>query len=105
MELTWQIEWMRTTPGAGTLPARVLECGWRCTGVDGKFSASIYDSCRFESAESDDSFIPYEALTQDLVLGWCWSTDVDKSAVEAGIAAQIETQKNPPTIIPQLPWA
>jgi hypothetical protein len=104
MELNWKIEWMRATPAASTPPSRVLECGWRCTGVEGKLSASAYGSCRFEP-EDDGTFVPYEQLTQDAVLRWCWGSGVDKDAVEAAIAAQIADQKNPPTILPALPWA
>ena len=30
---------------------------------------------------------------------------LDKAAAEASLAAQIETQKNPPVVAPPLPWA
>ena len=29
------------------------------------------------------------------VLDWCWASGVDKDAVEASLASQIEAQKNP----------
>ena len=37
------------------------------------------------------------------VLGWCWASGVDKDAVEASLAAQIDLQKNPVTAA-GVPW-
>jgi hypothetical protein len=51
------------------------------------------------------SFIPYQDLTLDIVLGWIWANGVDKAATEAAVQTQIDNQINPPVISPQLPWA
>jgi hypothetical protein len=72
---------------------------WRCTGVDGSFSGSVYSTCSFDGSIS----IPYESVTEADVLGWCWANGVDKDATEVAVAAQIEAQKNP-VEASGLPW-
>jgi hypothetical protein len=38
------------------------------------------------------------------VLGWCFASGVDQTAIEANVSAQIADQINPPVIAPPLPW-
>lgn len=70
----------------------VTQAHWRCTGVDGDFSASIYATCGWSEGQP---VTPYASLTQETVLGWVWASGVDKNATEAAVTAQIEAQKNP----------
>jgi hypothetical protein len=49
-------------------------------------------------------YTPYADLTQDQVLGWVWSSGVDKDATEAAVQQQIDNAINPPVVTPQLPW-
>lgn len=72
---------------------------WQCTGTDGDLSSSVYATCSFEG----EITTPYADVTQDQVLGWVWES-VDKDAVEASIAARIETLKNP-VEASGLPWS
>jgi hypothetical protein len=51
------------------------------------------------------SFIPYQDLTLDIVLGWIWANGVDKAATEAAVQTQIDNLINPPVITPPLPWS
>jgi hypothetical protein len=102
MNITWAIEWLRTTPTTATPPEYVISCGWRCTGTDGQYTGTVYSSCSF--TQESDTFTPYADLTQDQVLGWVWSSGVNKDATEAAVAGQIEAQINPPVIQPPLPW-
>jgi hypothetical protein len=74
---------------------------WTAVATDGDFTASIYSTCSFASAEPA---IPYADVTEAQVLQWCWSNGVDKDATEAALAAQIEAQKNPVTAT-GTPWA
>jgi len=80
-----------------------LTAGWRCTGTDGDYTASVYSTCSFPAP--DGSFTPYADLTQDQVLGWCWANGVDKDSAEAAVQTQIDNQQNPPVIQPPLPWS
>jgi hypothetical protein len=63
------------------------------------YAASIVNT---QSLERGDSFVNYDTLTQETVLGWLWQK-VDKEAVEAALTAQIEVQKAP-VISSGLPW-
>lgn len=105
--ITWIIEWMNTTPTTATPPETVLTAGWRCNGTETAnatdYVATVYGSCSFPMPEG--TFTPYDQLTQEQVLGWCWANGVDKDATEAAIQTNIDNQINPPVIQPPLPWA
>ena len=101
--ITWVIEWMQTTPTTATPPETVITAGWRCIGVQDAYSATSYSTTSFPAPEG--TFTPYDQLTQEQVLGWCWANGVDKDAIEASVQTQIDNQINPPIIQPPLPWA
>lgn len=73
---------------------------WRCTGVDGDISDSVYATVSFEDGDIN---IPYDNVTEADVLGWCWANGVDKDATEASIADRIDVLKNP-TVAFGTPW-
>jgi hypothetical protein len=102
MTILWLIERLLVKPTEGTLTDVVITADWRCNGTDGTYSGTCYGSASF--APPTDNFTPYTDLTQDQVLGWCFSNGVDKTAIEANVATQIENQINPPVIAPPLPW-
>jgi hypothetical protein len=72
---------------------------WQCTGTDGELSSSVYATCSFEG----EVVTPYEQVTQEQVLDWCWANGVDKDATEAAIAARIEELKAP-KVASGVPW-
>ena len=102
MNLTWLIERLLVKPTEGSLTDVVITADWRCNGTDGTYSGTCYGSASF--APPTENFTPYEDLTQDQVLGWCYENGVDKVAIEANVSAQIADQINPPVIAPPLPW-
>ena len=63
----------------------------------------LYSTCSFTPDASSPDYVPYDDLTEEMVLGWCFDGDVDKDAVEASLTAQIEEQKNP-TTEDGVPW-
>ena len=79
----------------------VVIANYEVVGVDGVYSSSINDSARFSTANVD-SFIPYEDLTNSIVIGWIQALlGVDGVAnYEASIQGQIDSQINPP-VTPQ----
>ena len=81
----------------------VIIAHWRATDIDGDYSARSYGTCGFTYDASSPDFTPYDQLTQDQVLGWCWANGVDKDAIEASLAANINDQKNP-TTADGVPW-
>jgi hypothetical protein len=100
--LSWIIERLLVRKVEGTLTDVVITADWRCNGSQESFSGTCYGSCSF--APPSGSFTPYEDLTQDQVLSWCYENGVDKTAIEANVTAQIENQINPPVVSLPLPW-
>ena len=88
MTTTWTISQLdrRTSDGF------VTTAHWQATAVDGDYSASIYSTCSWSEGQPTT---PYASLTQDQVLGWCWTSGVGKEATENALTANIESQKNP----------
>ncbi len=88
MNITWTISNLdrRTSDGF------VTTAHWTATAVDGEHSASIYATCGWSEGSPS---VPYDNLTEQAVLEWCWASGVDKEATEAALASNIEAQKNP----------
>jgi len=103
MNITWVIEQMWVKPQEAGKTDVVVTAAWRCNGVDGDYAGTAYGTAGFTLNEG--SFTPYDQLTQDEVLGWCWANGVDKAEVEAAVEGQIQNQINPPIITPALPWS
>jgi hypothetical protein len=99
MATTWtcsQLE--RTLDDNGVIVAH-----WRATATDGDFSASSYGTAGFTPDPSSSDWVGYDDITEDLALSWCFDSGVDKDAIEASLAANIEAQKNP-TQASGVPW-
>jgi hypothetical protein len=103
MTILWLIERLLVKPLEGSNPDVVITADWRCNGTDETYSGTCYGSCSF--APPTDPFTPYDELTQQQVLDWCYENGVDKNAIEANVTAQIENQINPPVVTLPLPWA
>jgi hypothetical protein len=105
-QITWIISQLDCLPNSAEGPDFVVTAHWRCTGVDGNYTGSVYSTCSFsQTANADGTFTPYADLTQDQVLGWCWENGVDKDATEAAVQQMINNQINPPIVVLPLPWA
>jgi hypothetical protein len=102
MTILWLIERLLVKPTEGSNTDVVITADWRCNGSQDSFSGTCYGSASF--APPTDSFTPYEDLTQDQVLGWCYANGVDQSAIEANVSLQIQNQINPPVVSLPLPW-
>jgi len=108
--INWIIERLLVRKVEGTYSDVVITADWRCNGIetigtgdDAKtYSGTCYGSASF--AAPSENFTPYEDLTEQQVLGWCYANGVDKTAIEANVTQQINDQINPPVIAPPLPW-
>jgi hypothetical protein len=100
--ISWIIERLLVKPTEGDKTDVVITADWRCNGTDGTYSGTCYGSASF--APPTENFTPYDQLTQDQVLGWCYENGVNKTAIEANVTQQINDQINPPIIAPPLPW-
>ena len=95
MTITWKINNLERQTSDGL----VTVVHWGASAEDGDISASIVNT---QALERGDSFVSYDTLTEQTVLGWLWDK-VDKDAVESALTAQIEAQKAPVTAN-GLPW-
>ena len=102
MTILWLIERLLVKPTEGSLTDVVITADWRCNGSQDNYSGTCYGSCSF--APPSGSFTPYDELTEQQVLDWCYENGVDKTAIEANVTAQIENQINPPVVTLPLPW-
>jgi len=86
----------------------VVIANYEVVGVDSTYSASLSNIARFNT-ESVSTFIPYDNLTNDIVIGWIQEgLGVDGvNNLEACIQGQIDSQANPPVspVSTPLPWA
>ena len=103
MTILWLIERLLVKPTEGSNIDVVITADWRCNGTDETYSGTCYGSCSFQPPSG--SFTPYEDLTQEQVLDWCYENGVDKTAIEANVTLQIQNQINPPVVVLPLPWA
>ena len=85
-------------------PNYVVNALWRVTGVDGQYIASIDSNTRFNSADQEGAFIPYDQLTEATVIGWISAQDI--SNAQSGVQAQIDSMITPPVSPANtaLPW-
>ena len=66
------------------------------------YTASSYGTCGFTPDPDASDFVAYDSLTEATVLGWV-QAEVDQSATEAALTANIEAQKNPVSA-DGMPW-
>ena len=100
--ISWIIERLLVKPTEGSLTDVVITADWRCNGSQDSYSGTCYGSCSF--APPTEGFTPYDQLTEQQVLDWCYANGVDKTAIEANVTQQIQTQIDPPVVVLPLPW-
>ena len=97
MIITWKITQTDYVIATGFITI----ANWAVSAADGESTAGNYGQCTFAAA---DPAIPYDQVTEQQVLDWCWANGVDKDAVEANLALQILALQNPVTAA-GIPWS
>ena len=100
--ITWDIQGINVTPSLGNQQDVVVNATWVCTATQDSFTSSNFGICDI-TVEEGGSFIPFDQLTKDDVLGWVWK-HFPKEPIEAELEKQINLQINPPVIEKPLPW-
>jgi len=95
MTTTWKIAQLDRQTSDGL----VTTAHYTVNAVDGEHTAGSYGTVGFERGES---FIAYDSLTEAQVIAWV-KEKLDVEAIEANLAAQIESLKNPVTAT-GTPW-
>lgn len=108
-EFTWKVTMMESYPTYETYSDVVFKVHWDCLGKE-EYSGSTYVSRTYGVNDiqfhSGSSFISYNDLKQDDVLGWLFAsmgTDT-KLKYEASVQKRIDDQIVPPVVILPLPW-
>jgi hypothetical protein len=82
----------------------VLSANWICT--DSQNDITVKRSGQSIFNEPSDSPIPYDELTEEIVLNWVWvDGGVDKTLVEESVTQELQGLINPTIIKNPLPWA
>ena len=93
MTKTWIISAMEVKLSEGEMKDVVTLVHWRRNAIDGEFSAEVYGTCPV-GEPTPEQFVSYEDLTKEEVEAWL-EANLDVEAIDAGLASQIESQKNP----------
>jgi hypothetical protein len=105
---TWIVNNLLTVNFSSQEPNYVVTALYTVTAVDGDYNSIYSASASFEVNKSESGFIPYADLTEEIVIEWIKNQlSIDGvESVEASLAGQIETQKNPPPTPENtpLPW-
>ena len=85
-------------------PDYVVNALWQVTGVDGEYTATIQGNTQFSSQQATP-FIPYDQLTEAIVIGWIPASDIESS--QQCVQGQINSLITPPVSPANtpLPWA
>ena len=92
--MTWKINTLEYT---NDNDKGVVTAHWDCTLLEGEYNARRYGSCSFQPDATSEGYVPFEDLTEEMVIGWVQAT-LDVEQMEASLLAQIEAQKNPATL-------
>jgi len=104
---TWNIDRMESYPLIGDRPNIVYTVYWSCTGNDTDVNGNPCVAAQTGYCNipyNPDTYVPYESLTQDVVLSWVWAYGSDKTVIETMVQDKLNILMNPVVATP-LPWA
>ena len=110
--ITWTVSCLDYAVSKDGLDNVATVAHWRCTGEDADGNVGSYCGTKALPDASSDSFIPWDNITEETVLGWLVDemstnkmddTPTEKESVEASIQAQID-EKASPTHGTGAPW-
>lgn len=83
----------------------VIVVNWSCTAAGGGKSSFYGGATQFVAPDpSSPSFVPYDQLTEEVVLGWVFvALGDEKEVIEAERIAKVEKQLYP-AVESGLPW-
>lgn len=80
----------------------VIVAHWQVNKASGENIATSYGTVSFTPDASAEGYTAYDALTEDVVVGWV-KDSLDTEALEASLDASLEEQANPSVIVGK-PW-
>jgi hypothetical protein len=101
MNITWKISQLeRNVSHSG-----VIRAHWRAEATDGEFTASVYGDVSFDPDPESETFVPFEELTESLVVDWVKQQLGSErvAELEQVLATDIDHQKSP-RVVSGTPW-
>lgn len=105
IEYTWAVTSMKVVDTVD-LENVVIQTYWTKTGIDEDGNEGIFTGATPlpYSSLDPENFVPYDQLTQEIVIGWIQQSLTDQTHIDEQIQKQINNKKNPVVEKP-LPWA
>jgi hypothetical protein len=104
---TWVVEQMDCYP-TDPRPDCVFNVHFRCNAADTTYPTATATYCNIQTIiyNPSEPYIPYDQLTQDIVLAWVFEAlGADEvNAIKSALTVLIENILNPPVTTPPLPW-
>jgi len=102
----WSVIQMDAYPERDGKTDVVFTIHWTLSGSEAGFVGSAYGAQNV-TIDLDAPFTPYADLTQEQVIGWVKAAMGAErvTAIETGVANQINEQIVPSVVTPPLPWA
>ena len=97
--MDWNVNTVDVYPEYESNSDVVYNVHWRVTKVDEEYSATTYGTQTLSTSDIGD-FVPFDELTSEVVKGWVLNAmgEEEVTSLEAGLDAQIESEKNPTSI-------
>jgi|688.fasta_scaffold2208659_1 hypothetical protein len=99
---TWSIKSMNCDNTLESQQNYVAFITWRCEGLQEGVKIAIESSISF-AYEPTNNFIPYNELTESMVLEWVFSS-LDKEVIEGSIIQQFRQHNSQHIKETSLPW-
>ena len=98
-------EWKIANLERHTADGFVFTAHYTVNAEDGTYSAGAYGSLGLE-APDPDSMIPFDSLTEEIVIGWVKDKFGDEKVaeIETALQAQLD-EKHAPTKAAGVPWS
>lgn len=101
-EIKWSIDQLERQVSDGA----VITAHWRVAVSEGDIIAQAIGPQKFTPNPNDSSFVPFENLTEEQVVGWIKNEmgDGHVAVLEANLASEVD-EKLAPAVLPGTPWA
>lgn len=101
--MTTNFEWKIANLERETADGFVYTAHYTVNAEDGTYSAGAYGSIGLERPES---LVPFDDLTEDMVVGWVKDKLGDEKVAEVEVALQAQLdEKHAPTKAAGMPWS
>tara|TARA_R110000803_G_scaffold17495_3_gene47096 strand:+ start:566 stop:892 length:327 start_codon:yes stop_codon:yes gene_type:complete len=106
-DFNWNIQSLQRDIYPEDIDGGVIVASWKCVGVEGEKEGETAGTAFFTPDPSSPDYTPYDDLTEEQVLGWCYAVDaegnsqVNKEQTEAQVQSQLDWF---PTTANGIPW-